>query len=331
VDWIEVSARTLDDARELALDRLGVVADELEYEVIDQPKGGLFGIGRTEARIRARVRPISREKPTDRRRRRSSERRPSGGGRKRNDSTARSSGNADATRPAANDETESADRPTGAPRAASSSSRRRRRGRGSGSGAGQGQGQGQGQSKGTAGGGADRPPRQRSNDRPETNVNMDTDTEDADVEGQAEHAAEFTKSLVEAMGLSGTVTSRVDDEDTVLVAVEGEGLGLLVGPRGSTLQAIEELVRAVVQHGLSGRSARLRVDVGGYKERRREALAAFAKQVAAEVLETQRERALEPMSAPDRKVVHDTAAEIDGVETSSEGEEPRRRVVISPA
>jgi spoIIIJ-associated protein len=329
VDWIEVSARTLDDARELALDRLGVVADELEYEVIDQPKGGLFGIGRTEARIRARVRPISREKPTDRRRRRSSERRPSGGGRKRSDANARSGGNADASRPAANDETDGADRPTGTPRAASSSSRRRRRGRGGGSGAGQ--GQSEGQAKGTAAGGAEKPSRQRSNDRPETNVNMDTDTEDADVEGQAEHAAEFTKSLVEAMGLSGAVTARVDDEDTVLVAVEGEGLGLLVGPRGSTLQAIEELVRAVVQHGLSGRSARLRVDVGGYKERRREALAAFAKQVAGEVLETQRERALEPMGAPDRKVVHDTAAEIDGVETSSEGEEPRRRVVISPA
>ena len=66
MEWIEVSARTLDDARELALDRLGVVADELEYEVIDEPRGGLFGIGRTEARIRARVKPISREKPADR-------------------------------------------------------------------------------------------------------------------------------------------------------------------------------------------------------------------------------------------------------------------------
>ena len=87
----------------------------------------------------------------------------------------------------------------------------------------------------------------------------------------------------------------------------------------------------MVQHGLSGRSARLRVDVGGYRERRREALAAFARQVADEVRETSLERALEPMNPPDRKVVHDTVAEIDGVETGSEGEEPRRRVVIRPA
>jgi spoIIIJ-associated protein len=160
-------------------------------------------------------------------------------------------------------------------------------------------------------------------------VDVDTDAEDVDIEAQADRAASFTRTLVEAMGLSGTVSARVDD-DTVLLAVDGEGLGLLVGPRGSTLQAIEELVRAVVQHGLSGRSARLRVDVGGYRERRREALSAFARQVAEEVRENQVERGLEPMSPPDRKVVHDTVADIEGVATSSEGEEPRRRVVISP-
>jgi spoIIIJ-associated protein len=161
-------------------------------------------------------------------------------------------------------------------------------------------------------------------------VDVDTDAEDIDIEGQAEQAASFTRSLLDAMGMSGTVSARVDD-DTVLIAVDGEGLGLLVGPRGSTLQAIEELVRAAVQHGLSGRSARLRVDVGGYRERRREALADFARQVAEEVRDTGVERSLEPMPSPDRKVVHDTVADIDGVETSSEGEEPRRRVVISPA
>src|SRR6476661_3562664 len=82
MEWIEVSARSVEDARELALDRLGVVADELEYEVIDEPRGGLFGLGRADARIRARVKPLSREKPPDRRRRRSTERRPSGSSRK---------------------------------------------------------------------------------------------------------------------------------------------------------------------------------------------------------------------------------------------------------
>src|ERR1700690_3299743 len=81
MEWIEVSARPLEDARELALDRLGVVADELEYEVIDEPRGGLFGIGRTEARIRARGKPLSGAKPADKRRRRLGEPRPGSGGR----------------------------------------------------------------------------------------------------------------------------------------------------------------------------------------------------------------------------------------------------------
>src|SRR5689334_12804690 len=68
MDWIEVTAKTVEDAKELALDRLGVVEDELEYEILDEPKGGLFRRG--DARIRARVKPLSREKPVDRRRRR---------------------------------------------------------------------------------------------------------------------------------------------------------------------------------------------------------------------------------------------------------------------
>ena len=108
----------------------------------------------------------------------------------------------------------------------------------------------------------------------------DTDTEDMDVEEQAEHAARVHPELVEAMGFEGVVTARVDD-DTVLVAHRRRRpRPARRARRGTTLQAIEELVRAVVQHGLSGRSARLRVDVGGYRERRREALADFARQVA---------------------------------------------------
>ena len=68
MDWIEVTARTVEDAKELALDRLGVVEDELEFEVVDAAKKGIFGVGRGDARIRARVKPISREKPSDRKR-----------------------------------------------------------------------------------------------------------------------------------------------------------------------------------------------------------------------------------------------------------------------
>src|SRR5260221_8927863 len=134
MEWIEVSARTLEDARELALDRLGVVADELEYEVIDEPKGGLFGLGRTDARIRARVKPLSREKPPDRRRRRSTERRPSSSSRKpRGESSSREGGRGPtaAARPEAQGRAGASAEGEGT-RAPASRSRRRSRGRGTG-------------------------------------------------------------------------------------------------------------------------------------------------------------------------------------------------------
>ena len=105
---------------------------------------------------------------------------------------------------------------------------------------------------------------------------------------------------------------------------------MLVGPKGVTLQALEEVVRAAAQHHAGGHSARVHVDVAGYRQRRRDALSEFARKIAAEVQASGEARSLEPMSAADRKVVHDAIADLDGLATSSEGEDPRRRVVIRP-
>jgi len=157
-----------------------------------------------------------------------------------------------------------------------------------------------------------------------------SDEPEISVEEQAEAAAEFTRGLVEAFGMEASVSAAVDDE-ILLVEVNGENLGLLVGPRGATLQAIEELVRTVVQRRTGGHGMRIHVDVAGYRAKRREALAAFTRQLVEKVLESGRDQVLDPMPPPDRKVVHDTVNEFDGVETISEGEEPRRRVVIRTA
>jgi spoIIIJ-associated protein len=152
------------------------------------------------------------------------------------------------------------------------------------------------------------------------------------IDEQADAAVQFTDELVKAFGLSAEVAAEVVEDDIELrINGEGASLGVLVGPKGATLHAMEELIRAVVQHAAGGQSARLHLDVAGYRERRRAALAAFAIQVANEVQEQGSERALEPMSPADRKVVHDAVAEIGGVATTSVGEEPRRRVVIKPA
>lgn len=155
--------------------------------------------------------------------------------------------------------------------------------------------------------------------------------EDVTVEEQGEMIQEFLEGLVDAFGFEAEVgTTRVDDE-TVEVHVEGSDLGLLVGPKGATLQAIHDLSRTVVQRRASGHhEGRVRIDVAGYREKRREALERFTQKVAAEVVAAGVAKVLEPMAPADRKVVHDTANSIDGVHTSSEGDEPRRRVVILP-
>lgn len=153
--------------------------------------------------------------------------------------------------------------------------------------------------------------------------------EDVPIGEQADVADAFMRGLVGAFGVQADVSVRID-EDVVLVDVEGDDLGLLVGPKGATLRAIEDLVRTVVQRRTDGQGARIHVDVGGYQAKRRAALAQFATELSGRVLESGQELALEPMSAADRKVVHDTVAAIAGVTTTSEGEEPRRRVVLRP-
>ena len=156
-------------------------------------------------------------------------------------------------------------------------------------------------------------------------------TNDVTVQEQADIVRGFLEGLVTAFGVEGTLEQEQIDEDTIEVKVVGDDLGLLIGPKGNTLVAVQELARTVVQRQASGtHHGRVRIDVGGYRQRRREALERFTTQVAEQVKESGLQKALEPMAASDRKVVHDTANAIDGVRTISEGEEPRRRVVIAP-
>lgn len=322
MEWVETTGRTVEEALDAALDELGVDNDEVEFEIMEQPRGGLFGrLSGSGARIRARVKPISREKPGERQRRN----RRSGSGQGRSTSGSRSgNGGRDGERPAetspeSEPETTASAPGSGAPR------RRRRRG-GGGGGGGQRPGGGPERQAGA------RPARASDDTSNQTNKGTTVETTEPEVtiEEQAEAAEAFTQGLVDAFDLGAEVRSVIVDEG-IVVDVTGDGLGLLVGPGGATLNAIEELVRTVVQRQTDGHGVRINVDVAGYRAKRREALAQFTRGIAERVVETGRPQALEPMSAVDRKVVHDTAAEIEGVETESQGEDPRRRVVLIPA
>jgi spoIIIJ-associated protein len=149
------------------------------------------------------------------------------------------------------------------------------------------------------------------------------------LEEQGASAQGFIAGLLDELGLRADVTTRMVDEETAEVAVDGEELGLLIGPGGATLQALQELARTYVQKATGGHSSRILVDVAGYRAKRAAALQRYTRQVAEEALAEGTERSLEPMSAADRKVVHDTINEIEGLSTRSEGEEPRRHIVIS--
>jgi spoIIIJ-associated protein len=138
--------------------------------------------------------------------------------------------------------------------------------------------------------------------------------------------AEFLEGLVESFGLEGQVDVQVQ-EDVIVAVVSGEQTEALVGTRGSVMEAIHEITKTVL-HRQAGDTARVRLDVAGYAERRRQALSIYAGQLINQVL-TEGEIMLEPMSAADRKVIHDSVAAHQGVRSYSEGEAPRRYVVIA--
>jgi spoIIIJ-associated protein len=176
----------------------------------------------------------------------------------------------------------------------------------------------------------DRPARAPRAERPERDEEDRAPREPVDPNLVTEAATEFLKGLVTAFGVTADVSIE-RKEDEIDARVDGDELGLMVGPRGSTLLAIQDLTRVASQRRLGDQETRLRVDIAGYRERRREALSRFALKVAEDVKATGESRVLEPMPSADRKVVHDTLMEVEGVQTRSEGEEPRRRIVVEPA
>jgi spoIIIJ-associated protein len=150
------------------------------------------------------------------------------------------------------------------------------------------------------------------------------------VEEQAEIAAEFLEGLLDRMEIAADVEYEVVDGVMyvdILGAQDDEGMGILIGRHGQTLEALQDLVRAAVQRRTEDR-CRVMVDVEDYRKRRRAQLAAKARETANRVKRTGRQERLEPMNAYERKIVHDAAGEIAGVETASEGEDPERRVVV---
>jgi spoIIIJ-associated protein len=380
MEWVETTGRTIEEAKEAALDELGVDEQDAEFEVLEEPKVGLFGRLRSEGRIRARVRPTTPRAKDDRRDRR---RRPKAGGdaatagpttagpgstgptgtssgvatddgaapeRRSRPSRARSGpGKIDTVAPISGEL--DGDAAPGGPRTNPS---RRRGGRSAPRPAAAAPVDTQ---FGEAAAGRDvdsvvaetrasekrtTPARSRNRKRSQLSTSSAEGGDDATdaVEGtlmdvaldeQGKVAEQFLLGLLDSFALPAQVVVTVPDDDTIDIQVTGADLGLLIGPKGSTLLSIQDLTRTVVQRKTSAGNGRIFIDVSGYRQKRNEALTRFAHKIASDVLSSQSRIAMEPMSAPDRKTVHDAITEIDGVDTISEGEDAQRHVVVVPA
>lgn len=316
MEWVETTAKTIEAAQAVALDQLGVAADEAEIEIIEQPKAGLFGRVRGEARLRARIKPTP-VRAKQERRRRSRSGGSSGEGERTSSSSKKAengSSNRDGSSGEAGDESDTSKAPT------TSSDRPKRD-------------DGRTRSRDRSGNGSQRDKQTKKQEQKMTNPNsVSDDREQADVSPEEVGAAAvtFMDGLTEAFGVNGVSTLAVDGTE-LDVAVAGEELGLLVGSGGRTLNAIQDLVRVAAQRRLGDHETRLRIDVAGYRQRRQAALADFARRVADEVRSSGEPRSMEPMTSADRKVIHDVLNEESDVASRSEGEDPNRRIVVVPA
>jgi len=304
MEWVETTAKTIDEAREAALDQLGVAVDEAEFEIVEEPRAGLFGRVRGAARVRARVRPTPVRPKQDRRRRgRQSKNGEADGGRESGAATA----TAEQPSPAAEtprstsvaEDEATSDESPGSPRSSAGAPDSRRRGS-----------------------------KQKNQEKDMSNQEREPSEVTPQEVGDA--AVTFMDGLAAAFG-NDVETTLVVDGTELDVTVSGEGLGLMVGSGGRTLNAIQDLARVAAQRRLGDHETRLRIDIAGYRERRQAALAAFARDVAEQVRSSGSARSLEPMLSADRKVIHDVLNEEPGVSSRSEGQDPDRRIVVVPA
>ncbi len=309
MEWVEAIGKTVDQAVDAALAELGITSRESAViEVLQEPKAGFLGFGGQEAIVKVMAKPA--EKKPRRRRERNRKSGRSGTGQE----PARQEGHS-----------REGDKPPGTKQATPDGQRgrgtdRRGRGRDRQQGPRGDAGESKAEEKKVSNGrnGAPEATEPKRADRPE----------EAPIEEQAEVAVEFLQGLLDAFGLEGDISTRIEDE-TLFVNVDGEQTEALVGTKGVVMQSVHEITRTVIQRKTFG-APRLRLDIAGYAERRRQALTIYARKLADKVIDEGTEVMLEPMNSADRKVVHDAVTDVEGVRSFSEGEEPHRAVVLAP-
>ena len=285
MEWVETTGRTIEDAKEAALDELGVDESDAEFEVLEEARAGLFGRLRSEARVRARVRPTAPRAKEDRRDRRRRGRQPgrarqrASGHRRRRAAPRATAGRGRGRRAAGLAPGATGGRPatprrvrrrrTGGPTAAAAAqaarrSHRRRRG-----------GTGRRAKPAQAADALEPIDREEAQSAGQELPRVENGEVEVALEEQGRVAQEFLTRAHGGVRRPGIGRASSDPTRTPSTCTcEGSDLGLLIGPKGSTLLAIQDLTRtAVVHHQTGAGNGRIHVDVGGYRQKRAEALA----------------------------------------------------------
>ena len=147
----------------------------------------------------------------------------------------------------------------------------------------------------------------------------------------ADIACDFIKQVIADMGLSLTVEKKAGNNDDILITVDGEGAGALIGHHGETMDSLQYLANLAANKKVKGEKreyVKITLDVEGYRAKREESLRALARRMAAKVQKYKKSVMLEPMNPYERRIIHSEIQSFDGVSTNSIGAENNRRVVM---
>ena len=312
---IRVSAKTVDDAITEALIQLSVTSDRLEYEVIEKGSPGFLGIGMKQAVIEAWKKPepepeidISDPEPfieklkeeissieDSSEEKSSNEKKPAAEKREFKEEAAKEKKSRREDRKKSEVKKEQNRRDTG--KNSQKDSRK-----------------------------------ENVKEQVPTETPEETKREEvklAKVEEQTIHAVEeFVKDTLKAMNMEVEITSGIDDDGALCIDMKGEHMGILIGKRGQTLDALQYLANRVANKHQEG-YVRVKLDTENYRSRREETLKHLAKNIAHKVKRTRRPVALEPMNPYERRIIHSSLQSDPYVTTHSEGEEPYRKVVVT--
>ncbi len=293
MEFITVTAKTLDDAITEALIQLGVTSDQLDYQVIEKGSAGFLGIGMKQAVIKARRKeevkeeepeielpkvdislvkePVKREEKKEYRKEKEGSRKESG----RKESPKKEHGKKDSAKKEQKKKTPVKEQPV--------------------------------------------------TDIPERKEEPLAKVEDRTIEA----CEKFVRDVLTAMDMGDVkITSVVDEEGALSIDMEGNNMGILIGKRGQTLDSLQYLTNRVANKMQDG-YVRVKLDTEDYRRRRKETLENLARNIASKVKRSRRTVPLEPMNPYERRIIHSALQSDPAVSTHSEGEEPYRRVVVT--